>query len=703
MTRSLSPLSGRLLAGAGHCASPREDSTRPSVPGKAARAGERVITVALAGQPNVGKSTVFNMLTGLSQHVGNWPGKTIEQKTGTYRYNGTTVRLVDLPGTYSLTANSPEEQVARDFIIRENPDVVIAIVNAATLERSLYLLAELVWLPVPIVLGLNMVDVAEREGYRVEPHVLEAALGLPVVPVVATRNQGIRELVEAVDTLVRDPLGYAPRRPEIREDHQAVLDELESLIAGCVPPPYPTQWVAVKLLEGDAEITYMMKSQLPPDRWESVHSILKQHEDAILAVAGGRYEWIGRMMRAAVEQPRVGQVTLTDRLDRVATHPFLGLLVLVGILALVFWLTYTIAAPLQAWLDTYVVQGGAHLIRDALAGAPPWLVGLLADGVVAGAGTVITFLPILVIFFAILGLLEDVGYMARAAYVMDRFMHAMGLHGKSFLPLFLGFGCNVPAVAGARIIDSPRARNLTIQLAPLVPCTARMAVVAFLTPAFFGRGAALVAWGLVLLNLLVLAVVGTVANRLAFKGTHAAFIMELPLYHVPNGRTIGMFVWGNTTAFLHKAGTIILVVSVVVWALATFPGPGLENSVMGWIGVLLAPVGALMGLDWQPMVALATSFVAKENAIATLGVLYGTGEEAVGLGETMAAGIPPAAALAFLATTLLFIPCAATLATIRQETGGWRWALFNVGLLLAISFGVGILIYQSAALIGWGV
>jgi len=692
-----------MLIGAGHCAPPKHDPVQSKALGKMALAGERVITVALAGQPNVGKSTVFNMLTGLSQHVGNWPGKTIEQKTGIYRHNDTTVQLVDLPGTYSLTANSPEEQIARDFIIKEQPDVVVAIVNAATLERSLYLLAELVWLPVPIVLGLNMVDVAEREGYRVEPHVLEAALGLPVVPIVATRNQGIRELVGAVDTLVHDPLRYAPRRPEIREDHQAVLDEIEGFIVGSVPSPYPSDWVALKLLEGDTEITHMIEAQLPPERWESVHCILKKHEDAILAVAGGRYEWIGRMMRAAVEQPRVGQVTLTDRLDRVATHPFLGLLVLVGILGLVFWLTYTIASPLQGWLDTYVVQGGAELVRGALAGAPPWLVGLLADGVMTGAGTVLTFLPILIIFFAILGLLEDVGYMARAAYVMDRFMHAMGLHGKSFLPLFLGFGCNVPAVAGARIIDSPRARLLTIQLAPLVPCTARMAVVAFLTPAFFGRGAALVAWGLILLNLIILALVGTVANRLAFKGTHVAFIMELPLYHIPNSRTIGMFVWGNTTAFLRKAGSIILVVSVIVWALSAFPGPGLENSAIGYLGLVLAPVGSLMGLDWQPMVALATSFAAKENAIATLGVLYGRGEEATGLGETMAAGIPPAAALAFLAVTMLFIPCAATLATIRQETGGWRWAVFNVGLLLAISFGVGILIYQGAALIGWGV
>jgi ferrous iron transport protein B len=703
MTEVISTRFRTAMIGSGHCAPSQPDGLPAGALAKMTPDGERVITVALAGQPNVGKSTVFNMLTGLSQHVGNWPGKTIEQKTGTYRYNGTTIQLVDLPGTYSLTANSPEEQVARNFIIKEQPDVVIAIVNAATLERSLYLLAELVWLPVPVVLGLNMVDVAEREGYRVEPHVLEAALGLPVIPIIATRNQGMRELVAAVDELVRDPLRYAPRRPEIREDHQAVLDEIQMLIADCVPAPYHSDWVALKLLEGDNEITGMIKTQTPPERWEQVHSILRQHEDAILAVAGGRYEWIGRMMRAAVEQPRVGQVTLTDRLDRVATHPFLGLLILVGILALVFWLTYTIASPVQAWLDIHLVQGGAELVRGALAGAPPWLVGLLADGVVTGAGTVVTFLPILIIFFAILALLEDVGYMARAAYVMDRFMHVMGLHGKSFLPLFLGFGCNVPAVAGARIIDSPRARALTIQLAPLVPCTARLAVVAFLTPAFFGRGAALVAWGLVLLNLIVLALVGGVVNRLAFRGTQAAFIMELPLYHTPNGRTIGMFVWQNTTAFLRKAGSIILVVSVIVWALSAFPGPGLENSLIARLGLLLTPIGGLMGLDWQPMVALVTSFAAKENVIATLGVLYGSGEEAAGLGETVAATIPPASALAFLAVTMLFIPCAATLATIRQETGGWRWPAFNVGLLLAISLTVGILIYQGAALIGWGV
>jgi len=687
-------------AGAGH--TPQVGTRNARAAEHTTLTDEQTITVALAGQPNVGKTTVFNMLTGLNQHVGNWPGKTIERKIGLYHHDDLNMRLVDLPGTYSLTANSPEEQVARDFIIQERPDVVVAIVNAATLERSLYLVAELLWLPAPVVLGLNMVDVAEREGIRIEPHVLEAALGLPVVPIVASRNQGIRELMQAVAELIHHPERYNPRRPDIRADHQAVLQEIQTLIVDHVPPLYPVDWVALKLLEGDSEITALMQNRLPWQDWERVHALLRRHEDAVLAVASGRYEWIGRMTRAAVEQPRAGQVTFTDRLDKVTTHPWLGLLVLAGILALIFWLTYTLGAPLQDWLDNVLVNKGAQLVRELLEGAPAWLVGLLADGLLAGAGTVITFLPILVIFFATLGILEDVGYMARAAYVMDRFMHSMGLHGKSFLPLFLGFGCNVPAVTGARIIDSPRARLLTILLAPLVPCTARMGVVAFLAPAFFGHNATLVAWGLVLFNLLVLGVVGAVINRLVVRGSPAAFIMELPLYHIPNPRTISLFVWQNTMGFLRKAGSIIVIVSAIAWALSTFPGPGLENSVMSWLGVWLAPVGQLIGLGWQPMVALVTSFVAKENAIATLGVLYGTGEEAIGLTERLTATIPPAAALAFLVVYLLFVPCAATMAAIRQETGGWRWVLFNTLVLLVLSFAAGILVYRLALLFGGG-
>ena len=661
------------------------------------------ITVALAGQPNVGKSTVFNLLTGLSQHVGNWPGKTVEQKTGVYDHNGTRVHIVDLPGTYSLTANSLEERIARDYIIREQPDVVVAIADASALERNLYLLAELLSLPAPVVLALNMIDVAEQQGMRIEPHVLEAALGLPVVPMVATKGQGVRGLMEAVDRVSKNTAAYAPSRPEIRADHQAVLAQIQRLIAGAVPEPYPEDWVALKLLEGDEEITSMMRERLDEDRWQEVHTILMQHEDAILAVAGGRYEWIGRMVRAAVVRPRIGQVTLTDRVDRYATHPFWGLLILLGMLGLVFWLTYTVGAPLQELLDTYLVQAGAEWVRSALSGAPAWLVGLLADGVIGGAGMVITFLPILVIFFAALGFLEDVGYMARAAYVMDRFMHLMGLHGKSFLPLFLGFGCNVPAVMGARVVEGQKARLLTILVAPLVPCTARMAVVAVLAPIFFGPHAALVSWGLVGLSLVMLAIVGIALHELVLGGEHVAFIMELPLYHLPNARTIGLSVLQRTVAFLRKAGSIILVVSVIVWALSTLPGGEIESSYLAAIGRLLAPLGALMGLGWQMMVALLTSFVAKENTIATLGVLYSAGEEGARLAKVLAGVLKPAAALAFMAVQMLFIPCVATVATVRQETASWRWTAFSVALLLVVSFTVGIVIYQGAMLVGWGV
>jgi ferrous iron transport protein B len=660
--------------------------------------GDLTLTVALAGQPNVGKSTVFNLLTGLSQHVGNWPGKTVEQKTGTYRHNGTTLHLVDLPGTYSLTANSLEEVIARDYIIKERPDVVVAVVNAASLERNLYLVAELLPLPTRVIVGLNMVDVAADEGMAVEPQVLEAALGVPVVPMVASKNRGVHELMETVDRLARGELPYEPSVPEIRADHRDVLKKLHTLVADWTPPPYPSDWVALKLLEGDDEITAMMRDHtLPAEQWEKVHQILLAHEDAFLAVASGRYEWVGRMVRAAVTRPRAGQITLTERLDRWATHPLWGLVILAAILGVVFWLTFALGTPLQDLLDRYLVGTLAGAASAWLASAPDWLRGLVVDGVISGAGTVVTFLPILLIFFAVLALLEDMGYMARAAYVMDRFMHLMGLHGKSFLPLFLGFGCNVPAIMGARIIDSRRARLLMILLAPLVPCAARMTVIVFIAPIFFGRSAMLVAWGLIATSLLVLAVVGVLLNRWVLKGERAAFIMELPLYHRPNGRTIAIQVWQNSAEFLKKAGTLILIMSVVVWILSTLPSGDIRTSYLASVGKALAPVGALMGLRWEMVVALLTGFVAKENAIATMGILFGAGAPEAGLDVAIAGVLTPAAALAFLVAQMLFIPCAATVAAIKQETRSWGWTAFSVGLLLILSLAAGILTYQLAS------
>jgi ferrous iron transport protein B len=657
------------------------------------------VTIALAGQPNVGKSTVFNMLTGLSQYVGNWPGKTAEQKTGTCQLNGATVQVVDLPGTYSLSAGSLEERIARDYILQEHPDAVAVIVNAATLERNLYLLAEILQLPVPVVVGLNMVDVAAAEGIHVEAHVLEAALGLPVVPMVTTRNEGVRELLDAARSTARTWPYYAPSRPQIREDHRAVLAEMRSLIAGRVPQPYPEDWAALKLLEGDAEITELMQAGLGAD-WEPVHALLKQHEDAILAIAGGRYEWIARMVRAAVTRPHAGQITVTDRIDRVVTHPLWGVLILLAVLGVTFWLVYAVGTPLQEMLDHLVLHGGGAWLRQALAGGPPWLGSLVVDGLLAGIGTLLTFLPILLIFFAVLGLLEDVGYIARAAYAADRFMHPMGLHGRSFLPLFLGFGCNVPSVMSARTVNAPKARLLTILLAPFVPCPARVTVVIVLAPAFFGASAPWVAMGMLGMSIAALMVVGIAFHELFLGGEHVAFIMELPLYHLPNPGAIGRSMWERTLDFLRIAGSVILVVSVGLWALSTLPSGDMESSYLAQVGRLLAPIGALMGLGWQMMVALLTSVVRKENVIATLGVLYSTGHEDQSLVQTLHGALTAASGLAFLTLEMLFVPCVATLAAIKKETGGWRWAGLSAAMLVAISLALGLAVYHIARLAG---
>jgi len=648
----------------------------------------------------VGKSTVFNMLTGLNQHVGNWPGKTVEQKTGLYTHDGQVIRLVDLPGTYSLTASSEEERIARDFLLRERPDVVVVIVNAAALERNLYLVAELLSMPVRVVVGLNMTDVAEQEGILVETHVLQAALGAPVVPLVASRNQGVSELIDAALRLIKNPDDFAPNRPEIRPKHRPVLAEIRSLLGGKITL-YPEDWTAIKLLEGDTEITEMVR-QSAQEAWERIHTLLKQHEDAYLDVAGGRYEWVGRMVRAAVEKPKAGAISLTDRLDKIATHPFWGLALLLGIFGLVFWLTYTAAMPVVSWLGMKVISSIAESVRQVLAPAPAWLTSLLVDGLIGGAGTVLTFVPILIVFFAVLGLLEDVGYLARSAYVMDRFMHWMGLHGRSFLPMCIGFGCNVPGVMCARIVEERRARLLTILLMPLVPCSARMAVIAFLAPAFFGKNAALVSWGLVAGNTLLLLLVGMAINRGVFRGARSAFIMEMPLYHLPNARTIGLYIWYKTGAFIKKAGGIILLASAIVWLLAYLPGGEIEGSLLARFGRWLEPAGQWLGLgDWRLIVALLSSFVAKENTIATLGVLYGS-EANLGLAEQVARTLTPAAALAFLVVQMTFIPCAATVAVIKQETASWKWTAFSVGLLLVISFGAAVIIYQLARVMGWG-
>jgi ferrous iron transport protein B len=672
--------------------------------GEEKREGRKLL-IALAGQPNVGKSTVFNILTGLSQHVGNWPGKTVEKKEGTHICDDLEMRIVDLPGTYSLTAFSAEERVARNFILTERPDVIILLVNAAALERSIYLLTELLLLGPPVIVAVNMIDVAENQGIRINIKALEQALGIPVVEMVAAKNRGIRELVAQTRALACGEISYMPLVQEVAADHRDVFLDISAFLtpyfttdASMASANLPVNWLTIKLMEGDPEIAKIVEAHIPSDEWRGIQSILLQHEDSLHAVVGGRYDWIEAVTRAAISRFRMGQVVMTDRIDHVLTRPLFGIPVLLAIFAAVFLITYKIGYPLQRGLEG-LVSAFAKNMESFLDPYPFWIKGMLIDGVIGGAGSVLTFIPILVIFFAFMAVLEDVGYMARAAFVMDRCMHIIGLHGKSVIPMCLGFGCNVPAVLGARIVESKKERLLTIFLSPFIPCTARLAVLTFVAAAIFSTRAALVSWSLLTVNILVLGLLGMLVNRYFLKDEPMPFIMELPLYHKPDIKTIGMVVWTRTLAFIKKAGTVILAVSVIIWLLSHLPHGRIEDSWLAWLGRFLEPIGQFIGLDWKMIMALLTAIIAKETAIATLGVLYGVGRE--GLLQVLPQVMSPASALSFLVVLMLFIPCAATVAVMKRELGSWKWLGASIGVMLVLSLLGGLMAYRFALGVGW--
>ena len=667
---------------------PNDDACLPPV--------EKEISVALVGQPNVGKSTVFNILTGLSQHVGNWPGKTVEKKEGVHRADDVLMRLVDLPGTYSLTSFSEEERVTRDYIINAKPDLTVLVLNAAALERSLYLLAEVLLLTHQVIVAINMLDVAEAQGTQIDAKALQDSLGLPVIPMVAKRNNGVKELVEQIKELASCDRQFQPQLPEVSADHEDIYQKILQIIQPYIHEPYTSQWASVKLMEGDPEVSAMVEREAQPDDWKTILGLLSKHEDALHAVVNGRYDWIEKMTRAAVSHFKMGEVVLTDRIDHILTRPVFGIPILLAVMAFVFFLTYSVGVPLQELLAEGVRAFGQWLapVTDSW---PKWLAGMAIDGVIGGAGSVITFLPVLLIFFAVMAFLEDVGYMARAAFVMDRIMHLVGLHGKSFIPMCLGFGCNVPAVLGTRIIETHKARMITLFLIPFVPCASRLAVLTLVSAAIFKEQAFYVSWGILALNIAALGVAGIFVNKTIWK-QDAPFIMELPIYHTPDLKTIGMVIWSRTVSFIRKAGTVILGVSLVVWFLSYFPTGNVDQSWLATLGRLIAPVGIPLGLDWKMITALLTGLVAKENVVATLGVLYSVGKD--GLAVVLPTVMSSASAAAFLVVMMLFIPCAGTVAVLRQEMKSNKWFYATIIMTLVVSYVGGMAAYQLFRILG---
>jgi ferrous iron transport protein B len=674
---------------------------------------EKNITVALAGNPNSGKTTVFNNMTGARQHVGNWPGVTVEKKEGSCKYQDAEMRVVDLPGTYSLTAYSLEEVIARDFVVEEKPDVVVDIVDASNLERNLYLATQFMELGANLVIALNMMDVAESRGMAIDTDTLSELLGVPVVPMIATKKKGTQELLEAVVKAAEIGSSEDGRRQvnygrEVEGELTKIEGVLEFLKDDVLKEKYSPRWIALKLLEGDEKVTEEVSKAENGNRIiDDAHKSAKHIEaifgdDTESVIVDRRYGFISGAGAEVIHRTAEERHTRSDRIDQVLTNRLLGIPIFLFLMWLTFQLTFKVGAYPMDWIDAAV--GWLSETLNARM-AETWYRSLLVDGIIGGVGGVLIFLPNIFILFFVISILEDSGYMARAAFIMDRVMHKLGLHGKSFIPMLMGFGCNVPAIMATRTLESRRDRILTILLNPLMSCSARLPVYTLLTAAFFSQRAGTVIFSLYILGIVLAVLMGKLFRKFLFPGPTAPFVMELPPYRTPTLKGTLIHMWERGSMFLRKAGTIILAGAIIVWSLGTFPWGveyASEASYAGKLGHIIEPVVKPFGADWRGGVALFFGFVAKEIVVGTFGVLYGTGEDEEALTTKLQTAMTPPAAYAFMVVTLIYVPCLATVAAIKKETASWKWTFFAVGYGLALAWVLATLIYQIGGLLGLG-
>lgn len=716
---------------------------------------QSTIKIALAGNPNSGKTTIFNSITGARQRVGNYPGVTVEKKEGTAAFKGRQLSVVDLPGIYSLTAYSVEELVARDYIINEKPDVVIHVIDASNIERNLYLAVQFIELGVPLILAFNMSDVAEERGMSFDLDLLSRLLGAPIVLTVGHKRKGQEELLETALKVASGEIKYPPVRVRYGKRIDPLVDSIEPLVKA--DPGFtgrrPARWVALKLLENDARVFGDVKTaELAEAVQQGIEHIQRIAGDAPeTVIAERRYGFISGACQEAVRTSVELRHDWSDRIDAIMTNKMLGLPIFLALMWLMFKFTFTASGPFMGWIEAGFESLGEQLGHFLVKGGA--LHGLLVDGIIGGVGGVLVFVPIIGLLFLFMAVLEGTGYMARAAFIMDRYMHKVGLHGQSFIPMILGFGCTVPGVMACRIIPDRRDRLVTTLVLPFMSCGARLPIYSLFIGAFFAENGGTVLFTLYALGIMAALLSAKLLRGFVLKGEASPLVMELPPYRVPTIRGVMLQTWEQVRMYIKKAGTIILLGSVLIWFLSNFPwepeystdyeaqiaavakAPGqkadkqadaidgirarmhaekLQKSYAGKLGKAMAPLIRPLGFDWKIGIALVGGLVAKEVVVSTLGTLYSVSEadgESHALRQRLQNakwpdGRPvytPLAAFSLMVFSLLYLPCVAALAVIRKETGTWRWPLFTLAYTTSVAWVVSLIIYQGGKALRIGI
>lgn len=665
-------------------------------------------TFALAGNQNTGKTTLFNYLTGSNQHVGNWPGVTVERKEGAIK-GLPGVTLVDLPGIYSLSPYSDEEIITRNFLVDSKPDAIINIVDATNLERNLYLTLQLAELGIPMVIALNMMDEMQRNGDVINVQGLEEDLGIPIIPITARNGSGVQSLIDrTVEVALKNE---APPLRDICEGevHKAIHAIAHLMEDNAAARHYSPRYVATKLVEGDK---LLEESIGLCDRERKIIEEIIQHMefhtglDREAAIADSRYQFITRVSAANLKRARsLDEMSASNRIDNVVTNKYLALPLFALVMLLVFWITFGPFGTAIADAFTGLIDLGISKVASALAsaGIAPWVQSLVVDGVLSGVGSVMSFLPVILILFLCLSILEDCGYMARAAFIMDKPLRKLGLSGRSFIPLIMGFGCTVPAVMGARTLENKQDRRMTVFLTPFMSCGAKVPVYALLIAAFFSHGRTLIMFSFYLLGILVAVLYGLLLKKTLFHGKPAPFIIELPPYRFPTFQNVARNLWDKAQDFVERAITIILAATVMIWFLRNvnprfFWVDDSSESILAVLGGFIAPVFKPLGFgNWQSVTSLVTGLLAKESVLSSMTVLY---KDAAGTGlvDVLRGIFTPLSAVSFLTFFLLYPPCVASMSVMEKEIGR-GWTMLSILMQILIAWLAAFLVFQLGGLL----